>query len=149
MKPGRKLKKFTESMYLDVYQFGSRGMRLEDIAYFFDMEPSVFWDYCQRDPIIYQNYKKGKMLANFKVSDALFIQATEKENVTAMMFWLKTQAHWKEVHEIRFSFLKDAFGCESMTDLTEEQFEILSFKAAQKLGLIKSGSSNPTKTIQE
>lgn len=145
----RPLRKFTEEQYLDIQQFGSRGMRLEDIAYYFDMNPSTFWRYTQRDPRVMQEYKKGKILANFKVSDGLFIQATEKENVGAMIFWLKTQAHWREVHEIRFSFLKDAFGTEDIKELTDEQFEILSFKAAEKLGLLKSGSSDKIKIVQE
>jgi len=42
----------------------------------------------------------GTVEANAKVADALFKNATENENVTAQIFWLKTRAHWKAAEEL-------------------------------------------------
>ena len=55
-------------------------------------------------PTLYKYYGdellKGKAQANAKVSENLFKIATGtgRESVTACIFWLKTQAHWKETN---------------------------------------------------
>jgi hypothetical protein len=43
----------------------------------------------------------GKMAANSKVAESLFNMATNtrKPNVVAAIFWLKTQARWKEAKD--------------------------------------------------
>ena len=38
----------------------------------------------------------GKVEANSEVASSLFRNATKNENVSAQIFWLKTQARWKE-----------------------------------------------------
>jgi hypothetical protein len=40
--------------------------------------------------------EEGRYEANAKVAKSLFKQATDGENVTAMIFWLKTRAGWRE-----------------------------------------------------
>jgi|TARA_A100001388_G_scaffold276291_1_gene263639 hypothetical protein len=53
-------------------------------------------------PTLYKYYqeelREGKATANFKVANNLFKIATSQSNgaVTAGIFWLKTQAGWKE-----------------------------------------------------
>lgn len=43
-----------------------------------------------------EELESGRVEANAKVAKSLFNQATAGENVTAMIFWLKTRAGWKE-----------------------------------------------------
>lgn len=38
----------------------------------------------------------GEIEANAKVAGALYKSAVEDRNITAMIFWLKTRARWKE-----------------------------------------------------
>jgi hypothetical protein len=62
-------------------------------------------------PTLYKYYQDelnlGKAEANTKVAQNLFRMATGegREAVTASIFWLKTQAHWKETQTIE---VKDA-----------------------------------------
>jgi hypothetical protein len=57
-------------------------------------------------PTLYKYYQEelnvGKAIANVKVTENLFKIATGtgRGNVTACIFWLKTQCKWKEVDEL-------------------------------------------------
>jgi hypothetical protein len=51
--------------------------------------------------------RDGRIDANAKVAQALFQQAVNG-NVTAMIFWLKTRAGWKEADRLELSATGDA-----------------------------------------
>lgn len=138
---GKKQFKFKQVDYDNIFKLGSRGMRVEDIGYFFDMSPATFYRYCRHDPNILIEYKKGKMTANSIVADSLFRQATEKENVVAQIFWLKTQARWRENNEIRLTFTQNSYGHNDLSRLTENEFENLFQKAMETLDEPKSITS--------
>lgn len=38
----------------------------------------------------------AQAMKNYQVANCLFLNATEKMNVTAQLFWLKCRANWKE-----------------------------------------------------
>lgn len=64
-------------------------------------------------PTLYKYYSdeisKGKASANAKIADNLFRIATGdgREAVTACIFWLKTQAGWKETNVIEVTDTTD------------------------------------------
>jgi len=105
----------------EVKMLGARGIRTEDMAYYFDMSPRSFYRYCQEDERLLAAYQKGKLIANLAVSNSLFIQATEKDNVVAQIFWLKTQAGFKESEEINLNFIIQRFNKKSLNDLTDDE----------------------------
>lgn len=59
-------------------------------------------DMCE--PTLYKFYRKeldhATQEANAKVCESLFKRATEKDCVTAQIFWLKTKARWKTADNI-------------------------------------------------
>jgi hypothetical protein len=42
----------------------------------------------------------GSIIANSKVAETLYKMATQGNNVTAAIFWLKTRARWKETDRL-------------------------------------------------
>ena len=46
---------------------------------------------------------RGSVEATAKVAQTLFHLATIDRNVTAVIFWMKARAGWREKHEIKFS----------------------------------------------
>ena len=67
----------------------------EQIADYFNMSRSTFKEIVKRDPKVSGHYKKGKAKAIVNVGGNLINQATSG-NTAAAIFYLKTQAGWKE-----------------------------------------------------
>lgn len=68
--------------------------RIEDVAGALGIDVKTLREHCP-DEIAH-----GKARRNSAVAESLFKMATEGKNVTAMIFWLKTQAGFKEVSKI-------------------------------------------------
>jgi IS30 family transposase len=67
----------------------------EQIADYFGMARNTFAAICEREPDISERYKKGKAKAIGKIAQSLIKQAMDGDKVAAM-FYLKTQAGWRE-----------------------------------------------------
>ena len=67
----------------------------EQIADFFGMARNTFAAICEREPDISARYKRGKTKAIGKIAQSLIKQAMDGDKVAAM-FYLKTQAGWRE-----------------------------------------------------
>jgi hypothetical protein len=67
----------------------------EQIADYFGIARNTFTAICERQPEVLEQYKKGKARAIGTVAKGLVKQAMEG-NTSAAMFYLKTQAGWKE-----------------------------------------------------
>lgn len=65
------------------------------LAEYFEMSHTTFIEVCKRQPKVSLAYKKGRASAIEKVATSLIQQAIEG-NTTAQMFYLKTQAGWRE-----------------------------------------------------
>jgi phosphohistidine phosphatase SixA len=78
-----------------VYMLSTVGTRHEDIASVLSISHDTLVKYYKED------LDKGRIEANASVAETLFKQAKEG-NTTAMIFWLKSRAKWKEStqHEI-------------------------------------------------
>jgi len=78
-----------------VYTLSVVGTRHEDIATVLGISADTLTKYYQDE------LAKGRIEANASVAETLFKQAKEG-NTTAMIFWLKSRAKWKETsqHEI-------------------------------------------------
>ena len=78
-----------------VYTLSVVGTRHEDIATVLNISADTLTKYYQDE------LAKGRIEANASVAETLFKQAKEG-NTTAMIFWLKSRAKWKETsqHEI-------------------------------------------------
>jgi hypothetical protein len=78
-----------------VYTLSTVGTRHEDIASVLNISHDTLVKYYKEE------LDKGRIEANASVAETLFKQAKEG-NTTAMIFWLKSRAKWKEStqHEI-------------------------------------------------
>lgn len=74
----------------------------EQIADYFGIDKGTFYNMMDRQPEIYQRYKKGKSQAVGSVAKSLLSQALAG-NTTAIIFYLKTQGMWKETQGIEHS----------------------------------------------
>ena len=85
----------TADTRIKVYTLSTVGTRHEDIASVLNISHDTLVKYYKDE------LDKGRIEANASVAETLFKQAKEG-NTTAMIFWLKSRAKWKETsqHEI-------------------------------------------------
>ena len=85
----------TADTRIKVYTLSTVGTRHEDIASVLSISHDTLVKYYKEE------LDKGRIEANASVAETLFKQAKEG-NTTAMIFWLKSRAKWKEStqHEI-------------------------------------------------
>lgn len=75
------------------------GLSQSQIADWFGFSERTLRNRFQSDPDLVAAYKKGKAEGVGKVADTLFQQAMGG-NITAMIFYLKTQGRWTEVQKV-------------------------------------------------
>lgn len=97
-KPRKKRKdtfKFVPSMVDDVKVMAGRGMTQEHIANYFGIGASFFYELKKRYPELQTAYIEGKakMIA---LASGKLIELVKKGNPTAVIFYLKTQARFRE-----------------------------------------------------
>jgi hypothetical protein len=92
---GRKAFAPTEDMRDQVRNLAAFGLRHEDIILF--VKDKQGKPITTKTLLKYFDYEldKGKLIANVTVAKTLFKKAQSGDN-TCMIFWLKTQAGWKE-----------------------------------------------------
>jgi len=93
-------------------------LTLEQIADFLGISDNTLRARMREDPKILAAYKRGKQRAIAGVATSLLQQAREG-NTTAMIFYLKTQAGWRETQRVEHS------GGIDVRQLTDEQLEAL------------------------
>lgn len=74
-------------------------LSIEQIADYFGIGKTTFYAIMDRQPEVSERYKKGKAKAIGSVAQGLLQQARDG-NTTAAMFYLKTQAGWRETQQI-------------------------------------------------
>jgi hypothetical protein len=73
-------------------------LRIEQIADYFGVAHSTFYEIMKRDPRVSENYKRGKAQAVEGVASNL-VAKCHAGDVPSMIFYLKTQGRWKENHD--------------------------------------------------
>ena len=94
---GRPIVSFTEKQITQVEALAavlSKGQ----MADYFAIAENTFRAVEQRQPEVFEAYQKGRSKAIAGVASNL-IQQSRKGNVSAAIFYLKTQAGWKENNE--------------------------------------------------
>jgi transposase len=87
--PGRPPHQPTEHSRVQVKTLAAVGIRHEDIASKLGISADTLTKYYR------QELDDGRIDANAQVGKSLYEQA-KNGNITAMIFWLKTRAGWKE-----------------------------------------------------
>jgi len=97
-KGGRPPKTITSEQVSQIEALGS-VLSIEQIADYFGISKTTFYAIMERQPEVNERYKKGKAKAIGSVAQGLLQQA-KSGNTTAAMFYLKTQAGWRETQNI-------------------------------------------------
>lgn len=99
-KAGRPLKQLTDAQRAEVETLAA-FLSTEQMAAYFGMSHDTFTAICEREPDILRAYKRGKSKAIGKVAQGL-VQKALAGDTTSAIFFLKTQARWRETerHEI-------------------------------------------------
>jgi len=101
MPRGRPKKELTEDQIEQVGRLSS-VLNAKQIADFLGMCENTFLQRRKEDPRIDEAYKKGRSDAMAKVGASLLRQAVNG-NTTAQIFYLKTQAGWRDKVEVEHS----------------------------------------------
>jgi hypothetical protein len=99
-KAGRPAKTLTDKQRAEVETLAA-FLSTEQMAAYFGIAHNTFTAMCERDSTILEAYKRGKAKAIGKVAQGL-IQKALSGDTTSAIFFLKTQARWRETerHEI-------------------------------------------------
>ena len=95
---GRPAKSLTPEQIAQVEALGA-VLSVEQIADYFGVGKTTFYAIMERQTEVSERYKKGKAKAIGSVAQGLLQQARDG-NTTAAMFYLKTQAGWRETNQI-------------------------------------------------
>lgn len=101
MPAGRPRKEITDEQIAQVEKLAS-VLNTAQLADFLGMCENTFLQRRKEDPRIDEAYKKGKADAMAKVGASLLKQALAG-NTTAQIFYLKTQAGWRDKVEVEHS----------------------------------------------
>lgn len=95
---GRKAKELTEEQKAQVEALAAY-LTQEQIADYFGIGKTTWFAMLDREPELSERYKRGKAKAIGAVAQGLIQQARNGDKVAAM-FYLKTQAGWRETDRI-------------------------------------------------
>ena len=99
-KAGRPPKELTEKQRGEIETLAA-FLSTEQMSAYFGIAHNTFTAMCERDSTILEAYKRGKAKAIGKVAQGL-VQKALAGDTTSAIFFLKTQARWRETerHEI-------------------------------------------------
>ena len=99
-KAGRPAKVLTDKQRSEVETLAA-FLSIEQLADYFGIGRTTFFALMERDPEISELYKRGKSKAIAHIAQGL-IQKARAGDTTSAIFFLKTQARWRETerHEI-------------------------------------------------
>ena len=97
-KTGRPPKKLTDDQIAQVEALAAY-LTSEQIADYLGISRTTFYSIMDREPEVSVRYKRGKAKAIGSVAQSL-IQQAQSGNTSAMIFFLKTQANWRETSHV-------------------------------------------------
>lgn len=77
-------------------------MSQEQMADYFGMGKTTWYSLLERDPEVSERYKRGKAKAIGTVAQGL-LQKARDGDTTSAIFYLKTQAGWRETQKLEHS----------------------------------------------
>lgn len=131
---GRKPKELDDEQRAQVEALAAY-LTQEQIADYFGIGKTTWFAMLERDPDISERYKRGKARAVGAVAQNLIKKAREGDNA-CMMFYLKTQAGWRETQHVEMTG-KDGGPVQTETTVSDDLRAALDAIA----GKIASGGS--------
>ncbi len=91
-----------EKILKEIELLGGHGATVENLRIYYGVSERKFRTLCEKDSRIVDAIFRGRTKTVFGIA-GLLIEKARAGNVAAMIFYLKTQGHWKENHEIGLS----------------------------------------------
>jgi len=98
---GRKAKTLTDEQRAQVEALAAY-LSQEQIADFLGIGKTTWYAMLERDPDISERYKRGKAKAIGSIAQSL-LQKARDGDTTSAIFYLKTQANWRETQKLEHS----------------------------------------------
>jgi IS30 family transposase len=98
---GRKAKELTDEQRAQVEALAAY-LSQEQIADFLGIGKTTWYAMLERDPDISERYKRGKAKAIVSIAQGLLKKARDGDTTSAI-FYLKTQANWRETQKLEHS----------------------------------------------
>ena len=98
---GRPLIVFDDEQIIQIESLAA-VLSVEMMADYFGIAKPTFYAIMERQPEVFERYKRGKARAIGTVAKALITKA-QSGDTTSMIFYLKTQAGWKETQVVDHS----------------------------------------------
>ncbi|QDP67039.1 MAG: hypothetical protein Unbinned4497contig1000_13 [Prokaryotic dsDNA virus sp.] len=89
-------KQFTDDELLQIQKLAGK-FTVEQVSDFMGISRTTFYRMCERDERVMEHYKKGKANRFDVVADKLMDKINEGD-LTAIIFFMKTQMGWKETN---------------------------------------------------
>ena len=105
---GRPAKTLTDEQRAQVEALAAY-LTQEQIADYFGISRNTFTAIMEREPDVSERYKRGKAKAIGAIAQSLIQQARDGDKVAAM-FYLKTQAGWRETNRLDHTSSDGAFA---------------------------------------
>lgn len=99
MKDGQKYV-LTEDQVKQVEMLAGFGLTVYQISSVLGMHRATLYEIMKREPEVYEMLERGRAKAVATVSQTAFSLAKSGKTPVMTMFWLKTQARWRENHPI-------------------------------------------------
>lgn len=97
-KGGRPAKALSEEQLVQVEKLAAY-LSVEQIADYFCMGKTAFYSVMERQPEVSERYKRGRANAVGSIAQSLIQQARDG-NLSAQIFYLKTQGGWRETNNV-------------------------------------------------
>lgn len=88
-----------DEVYQQVERMAGVGQTHDEIADFYGVSTTTWHKYKRKYPLLKMHYKKGKSKTKYFVKSKLF-ELIKTGNLTAIIFFLKTQCGWSEKNSI-------------------------------------------------
>lgn len=98
-KGGRPLTTLNDKQIKEVTELAESGLNCEQIAHYFGMGETTFFELKKRNEKVSEAYKKGKA-AGIKKATGLLWSKMMDGDTTSIIFYLKTQARWSEKNNL-------------------------------------------------
>lgn len=94
----RKPRELTADEISQANRLAMVGLNNDQLAGYFGVSPATWDRIMERQAEVGEAIEKGRASGIGKVAASLFQNATQKNNVAAQIFFLKTRARWREIH---------------------------------------------------
>ena len=105
---------------LDTIETLACALSIEQVCSYLGIGKTSFYRAMKRQPEIEERYKKGKAVVIKGIANSLITTAM-KGNLTAQMFYLKTNAGWREKSDMNVVQTNVSFTKEQLDKLTTEE----------------------------